>query len=75
MKKIKSEKGAITILTLVSLVFLTTFLISSYIINFNKNLFKNEHYFDICMKLKQLFINYIFYKEQTKTTTNCIFIL
>lgn len=36
MKKIKSEKGAITILTLVSLVFLTTFLISSYIIMANK---------------------------------------
>lgn len=36
MKNFKSEKGSITILVLVSLVFLTTFLISSYIIMSNK---------------------------------------
>lgn len=36
MKNFKNEKGSITILVLVSLVFLTTFLISSYIIISNK---------------------------------------
>lgn len=36
MKKIKSENGAIAILVLISLVFLTTFLISSYVIMSNK---------------------------------------
>lgn len=36
MKKLKSENGAIAILVLISLVFLTTFLISSYVIMSNK---------------------------------------
>lgn len=36
MKNFKSEKGSITILVLVSLIFLTTFLISSYVIISNK---------------------------------------
>lgn len=36
MKNFKSEKGAITMLVLISLVFLTTFLISSYAIMSNK---------------------------------------
>lgn len=36
MKNLKSEKGAITMLVLISLVFLTTFLISSYAIMSNK---------------------------------------
>lgn len=54
MKKLRSEKGAITILVLVSMLFMVSFLISSYIIVSNKIKTQKE----IIAQTKNLYENY-----------------
>lgn len=54
MKKLRSEKGAITILVLVSMLFMVSFLISSYIVVSNKIKTQKE----IIAQTKNLYENY-----------------